>query len=216
MAITFLPPDLEYPCSVTVGVVAGASDIEQVAESFRGQVNIRPIPESSSALGYDVVFRQSENRQEVEILLPRGDAWSDEHRILVSVAASSFPALDSVAYAVLSPAFAPGVVGIDWYDHCTILRSGRRGVLVMAESGDAIADTLRLAESILVKEGGVRPSMAMAAAAVFAPYGSGLLESVRQLSRAAETLAPDALWLVAAPIILGDTPACAVLAVFPE
>jgi hypothetical protein len=214
MAITFLPPDLEYQPCVTVGVVAGASDIEQVAESFQGHVNIRSIPESSSALGYDVVFRQSENRQEVEILLPRGDAWSDEHRMLVSVAASSFPALDSVAYAVLSPAFTPGVVGIDWDDHCTILRSGRRGVLVMAESGDAIADTLRLAESILVKEGSVRASGVVAA--VFAPHGSGLLESVRKLGRAAETLAPDAWWLVAEPIILGDTPACAVLAVFPE
>jgi hypothetical protein len=57
----------------------------------------------------------------------------------------------------------------------------------MAESGDAIADTLRLAESILVKEGGVRASGVMAA--VFAPHGSDWVESVQQLSRAAETLA---------------------------
>lgn len=215
MAITFLPPDLEQEsCGVTVGVVAGASNIEAVAESFRGLVDIRSIPEFSSTVGYDVAFRQSENRQEVEILLPLDDAQSGEHRILVSVAASLFPALGSVAHAVLAPAFAPGGVGIDWDDVCTILRSGRRGVLVLAESGEAVTDTLRLAESVLAKEDSARVSGVMAV--VFAPRGAGWMELVRQLGRAAETLAPNAGRLVAAPVILGDAPICAVLAVFPE
>ena len=138
MAVTFLPPDLEQePFGVTVSVVAGASDIEQVAGSFRGLVDIRSIPDFSSAVGYDVAFRQSENRQEVEILLPLGDDRSSEHRILVSVAVSPFPALDSIAHAVLAPGFAPGGVGIDWGDVCRILRSGKRGVLALAEYGFA-------------------------------------------------------------------------------
>lgn len=215
MAVTFLPPDLEQePCGLTVGVVAGASDIEPVAESFRGLVDIRSIHESRSTVGCDLVFRQSEGRQEVEILLPFGDGRSDEHRILVSAAASPFPALGSVAYAVLAPAFAPGGVGIDWDDVCTILRSGRRGVLVLDESGEAVTDTLRLAESVLAKEDRAPVSGVMAA--VFTPRGIGWMESVRQLGRAAETLAPDAGRLVAAPVILGDAPICAVLAVFPE
>lgn len=215
MAATFLPPDLEQePCGITVGVSAEVSDIEHVAESFRGLVEIRSIPESSSADGYDVVFRQSENRQEVEILLSRGDDQPSEHRILVSVAVSPFPALHSIAHAVLAPAYAPGGVGIDWGDVCRILRSGKRGVLAVVESGDAVTDTLRLAEAVLAQQSSARVSGVMAAA--FAPRGTGWIESVRQLGRAAETLAPDAERLVAAPIILGDAPICAVLAVFPE
>lgn len=215
MAVTFLPPDLEQePCGLTVGVVAGASDIEPVAESFRGLVDIGWIPEFSSTVGYDVAFRQSENRQEVEILLPLDEAQSGEHRILVSVAASPFPVLGSVVHAVLAPAFAAGGVGIDWDDVCAILRSGKRAVLVLAESGEAVTDTLRLAESVLAKEDNTRISGVMAA--VFAPRGTGWMESVRQLGRAAETLASDAVRLVAAPVILGDAPICAVLAVFPE
>lgn len=211
----YLPPDLKQePCGVTIGVVAGSSDIEQVAESFRGLVNICLIPESGSAVGCDVVFRQSENRQEVEVLLPLGDGQSGEHRILVSVAASPFLPLDSIAHAVLAPAFAAGGVGIDWDDVCTILRSGRRGVLVLAESGETVTDTLRLAESVLAKEDNTRVSGVMAA--VFAPRGTGWMETVRQLGGAAETLAPDAGRLVAAPVILNDAPICAVLAVFPE
>ena len=133
---------------------------------------------------------------------------------MVSVAASSFPALDSIAHAVLAPAFAAGGVGVDWDDVCTILRSGKRGVLVLAESGEAVTDTVRLAELVLAKEDSARVSGVMAA--VFAPRGTGWMESVRQLGRAAETLVPDAERLVAAPIILGDAPICAVLAVFPE
>lgn len=214
MAVTFLPPDLEREsCGVTVGVAAGASDIEHVAESFRGLVDIRSISEFSSADGYDVVFRQSENRQEVEILLPRGDGQPSEHRILVSVAASPFPALHSIAHAVLAPAYAPGGVGIDWGDVCRILRSGKRGVLAVVESGDAVTDTLRLAKAVLAQQSSARVSGVMAA--VFAPRGTGWMESVRQLGGAADTLAPDAERLVAAPVILGDRPICAVLAVFP-
>ncbi len=214
MAVTFLPPDLEQePFGVTVSVVAGASDIEQVAGSFRGLVDIRSIPDFSSAVGYDVAFRQSENRQEVEILLPLGDDRSSEHRILVSVAVSPFPALDSIAHAVLAPGFAPGGVGIDWGDVCRILRSGKRGVLALVESGEAVTDMLRLAESVLAQQSSARVSGVMAA--VFAPRGSSWMEAVRQLSRATDTLAPDAERLVVAPVILGDTPICAVLAVFP-
>lgn len=215
MAFTFLPPDSgQEPCGVSVGVVAGASGIEQIAASFRGLVDVCSIPEFSSAVGYDVGFWQSENPQEVEVVLPHGNDPSRVHRILVSVAGSPFPVLDSVACAVLAPAFAPGGVGIDWNDVCTILRSGKRGVLVLAESGEAVTNTLGLAESVLAKEDSTRVAGVMAA--VFAPQGKPWVESVRQLGRAAVTLAPNAGRLVAAPVISGDAAICAVLAVFPE
>ena len=215
MAITFLPPDVEQgSCSVTVGIVAGTLDIDRVTESFRGVVDVLPISDSVSAVGCEAVFRQSQNRQEVEILLPLGDDQHQEHRIVVSVAASPFPALDSIAYAVLAPAFALGGVGVDWDDVCSILRSGKRAVLVVAESDEAVTETLRLAESVLVTGDHSRISGVMAV--VFAPQGATWVEAVRQVGRAAESLAPNAWRLVAAPIILGDAPICAVLAVFPE
>lgn len=215
MAITFLPPDVEQgSCSVTVGIVAGTLDIDRVTESFRGVVDVLPISDSVSAVGCEAVFRQSQNRQEVEILLPLGDDQHQEHRIVVSMAASPFSALDSVAHAVMAPAFAPGGVGVDWGDVCSILRLGKRAALVMAESAEAATETLRLAESVLAAGDHAQISGVMAV--VFAPQGATWVEAVRQVGRAAETLAPDAWRLVAAPIILGDTPICSVLAVFPE
>lgn len=214
MAIAFLPPDLEHePCSVTVGVVAGNIDIDSVADTFRGLVDVHPTSDFSTALGCKVVFRQCENRQEVEIFLPLGGDQLREHRIVVSVAASPFAALDSIAHAVLAPAFTPGGIGVDWDDVCSILRSGSRAMLVMAESGDAVTESLRLAESALAKHNRTPVSGAMAA--VFTPQGTNWVEAVRQLGRGAGSLAPDAWRLVAAPIILGDTPVCSVLAAYP-
>ena len=213
--ITFLPPDVQQgPCSVTVGVVAGTLDIDRVTESFRGVVDVLPISDSISAIGCEAVFRQSQNRQEVEILLPLGDDQRQEHRIVVSVAASPFPALDSIAYAVLAPALALGGVGVDWDDVCSILRSGKRAVLTMAESAEAVTEMLRLAESVLAEGDHAQISGVMAA--VFAPYGATWTEAVRQVGKAAETLAPDAWRLVATPIILGDNPVCSLLAVLSE
>lgn len=213
--ITFLPPDVQQgPYSVTVGVVAGTLDIDRVTESFRGVVDVLPISDSVSAVGCEAVFRQSQNRHEVEIMLPLGDDQHQEHRIVVSVAASPFPALDSIAYAVLAPAFALGGVGVDWDDVCSILRSGKRAVLTMAESAEAVTEMLRLAESVLAEGDHAQISGVMAA--VFAPYGATWTEAVRQVGRAAETLVPDAWRLVAAPITLGDTPVCSVFAVLPE
>lgn len=215
MAITFLPPDVEQgSCSLTVGIVAGTLDIDRVTESFRGVVDVLPISDSVSAVGCEAVFRQSQNRQEVEILLPLGDDQHQEHRIVVSMAASPFSALDSVAHAVMAPAFAPGGVGVDWGDVCSILRLGKRAALVMAESAEAATETLRLAESVLAAGDHAQISGVMAV--VFAPQGATWVEAVRQVGRAAETLAPDAWRLVAAPIILGDTPICSVFVVFPE
>lgn len=215
MAITFLPPDVEQgSCSVTVGVVADTLEIDRVAESFRGLVDVLPISGSGSAVGCEAVFRQGENRQEVEILLPLGDDQRQEHRIVVSVADSPFPALDSIAHAVLAPAFVPGRLGVDWDDVCSILRSGKRAVLVMAESDEAVTETLRLAESVLVMGDHTRISGVMAV--VFAPQGAMWVEAVRQVGRAAESLTPNAWRLVAAPIILGDTSFCSALAVLPE
>ena len=215
MAITFLPPDIEQgPCAVTVGVVAGKVDIEPVAESFSGLVDVCSVSDSGSAVGCEAVFRQSESRQEVEVLLPLSDDPSQVSRLLVSVAVSPFPALDSVAYAVLAPAFASVGVGVDWEDVCSILRSGKRAVLVMVESDEAITETLRLVESVLAAGEATRVSGVMAA--VFAPQAATWVDAVRQLGRAAESLAPKAWRLVGAPIILGDTPICSVLAVFPE
>ena len=215
MTIAFLPPDSEQePCSVTVEFVAGAFEIDRVVECFRGLVDIRPVSTSSSPVGCEAVFRQCENRQEVEILLPLGDDQYREHRIMVSVAASPFSALDSVAHAVLAPAFAPGGVGVDWGDVCSILRSGKRAMLVMAESAEAVTETLRLAESILAAGDHAQISGVMAA--VFAPHGATWMEAVRQVGRTAETLAPDAWRLVATPIILGETPVCSLLVVLSE
>ena len=215
MAITFLPPDVEQgSCSVTVGIVAGTLDIDRVTESFRGVVDVLPISDSVCAVGCEAVFRQSQNRQEVEILLPLGDDQHQEHRIVVSMAASPFPVLDSIAHAVLAPAFSLGGVGVDWDDVCSILRSGKRAVLVMAESAEAATETLRLAESVLAAGDHAQISGVMAA--VFAPHGATWMEAVRQVGRAAETLVPDAWRLVAAPIILGAPPICSVFAVFPE
>lgn len=215
MTITFLSPDSEQgPCDVTVGVVAGTLEIDRVAESFRGLVDVLPISDFGSPVGCVAVFRQCENQQVVEILLPLGDDLHREHRIMVSVAASPFSALDSVAHAVLAPAFAPGGVGVDWGDVCSILRLGKRAVLVMAESAEAATETLRLAESVLAAGDHAQISGVMAA--VFAPHGATWMEAVRQVGRAAETLVPDAWRLVAAPIILGDPPICSVFAVFPE
>lgn len=215
MAITFLPPDIEQgPCAVTVGVVAGKVDIEPVAESFSGLVDVCSVSDSGSAVGCEAVFRQSESRQEVEVLLPLSDDPAQVSRLLVSVAVSPFPALDSVAYAVLAPAFASVGVGVDWEDVCSILRSGKRAVLVMVESDEAITETLRLVESVLAAGEATRVSGVMAA--VFAPQAATWVDAVRQLGRAAESLAPKAWRLVGAPIILGDTPICSVLAVFPE
>ncbi|TEX44369.1 MAG: hypothetical protein CFR70_14355 [Rhodocyclaceae bacterium] len=215
MTIAFLPPDSEQgPCDVTVGVVAGRLEIDRVAESFRGLVDVLPISGSGSTVGCEAVFRQRENRQEVEILLPLGDDQHQEHRIVVSMAASPFPVLDSIAHTVLAPAFSLGGVGVDWDDVCSILRSGKRAVLVMAESDEAVTETLRLAESVLAAGDHAQISGVMAV--VFAPQGATWVEAVRQVGRAAETLAPDAWRLVAAPIILGDTPICSVFAVFPE
>ena len=213
--ITFLSPDSEQgPCSVTVGVVAGTLEIDRVAESFRGLVDVLSISDSASPVGCEAVFRQCENQQEVEILLPLGGDQHREHRIMVSVAASPFSALDSVAHAVLAPAFAPGGVGVDWDDVCSILRLGKRAVLVMAKSAEAVTETLMLAESVLAA--GDRAQISGVMAAVFASHGATWMEAVRQVGRAAETLAPDAWRLVAAPIILGDTPVCSVFAVLPE
>lgn len=215
MTIKFLPRDLEQgPCGVTVGVVAGTLEMDRVAESFRGMVDVLPISGSDSSVGCEAVFRQSENRQEVEVLLPLCDDPSQVSRLLVSVAVSPFPALDSVAYAVLAPAFASGGIGVDWADVCSILRSGKRAVLVMAESNRAITEMLRLAESLLAT--GERTRISGLMAAVFAPQAATWVEAVRQVGRAAESLAPKAWRLVGAPIILGDTPVCSVLAVFPE
>lgn len=215
MAITFLPLDFEQgPCAVTVGVVAENVDIEAVAESFRGLFDVRAISDSGSAVGCEVIFRQSENRQEVEVLLPLRDDPSQVSRLLVSVAASPLPALDSIAHAVLAPAFAPGGVGVDWDDVCSILRSGKRAVLVMAESDEAVTETLRLAESVLAV--GEHTQISGEIAAVFAPQGATWMDAVRQVSRAAETLAPDAWRLVATPIILGHNPVCSLLAVLSE
>lgn len=215
MAIAFLPPDSEQgPCDVTVGVVAGTLEIDRVAENFRGLVDVLPISGFDSSVGCEAVFRQCENRQEVEILLPLGGDQHREHRIMVSVAASPFSALDSVAHAVLAPAFAPGGVGVDWDDVCSILRSGKQAVLVVAESDEAVIETLRLAESVLVTGDHTRISGVMAV--VSAPRGATWVEAVRQVGRAAETLVPNAWRLVAAPIILGDTPVCSVFAVLPE
>jgi len=215
MAITFLPNGFDQePCAVTVGVVAGKVDIEPVAESFRGLVDVCLISDSGSTVGCEAVFRQSENQQEVEVLLPLRDDPSQVSRLLVSVSASPFLALDSVTYVVLAPAFASGGIGVDWEDVCLILRSGKRAVLVMAESDEAITETLRLAESVLATGEGPRVSGVMAV--VFAPQEATWVEAVRQVGRAAESLAPKAWRMVGAPIILGDTPVCAVLAVFPE
>ena len=215
MAITFLPPDSELgPCDVTVGVVAGTLEIDRVAESFRGLVDVLLISGSDSSVGCEAVFRQCENRQEVEILLPLGGDQHREHRIMVSVVASPFPVLDSISHAVLAPAFSPGGVGVDWDDVCSILRLGKRAVLVMAESDEAVIETLRLAESVLVTGDHTRISGVMAV--VSAPRGATWVEAVRQVARITETRAPDAWRLVAAPIILGDTPICSVFAVLPE
>lgn len=215
MAITFLPPDSEQGlCDVTVGVVAGTLEIDQVAESFRGLVDVLPISDSGSPVGCEAVFRQCENQQVVEILLPFGDDLHQEHRIMVSVAASPFSALDSVAHAVMAPAFAPGGVGVDWGDVCSILRLGKRAVLVMAESAEAVTETLRLAESVLAA--GDHAQIPGVMATVFAPQGATWVEAVRQVARITETHAPDAWRLVTTPIILGDTPICSVFAVLPE
>lgn len=215
MTISFPPPDLEQgPCSVAVGVVAGTLDMDRVAESFRGLVDVLPISDSGSPVGCEAVFRQCENQQVVEILLPLGDDLHREHRIMVSVVASPFSGLDSVAHAVLAPAFALGGVGVDWEDVCSILRSGKRAILVMAESDEAVTETLRLAESVLTT--GDHTLISGVMAVVFAPQGATWVDAIRPVGRVAENLAPNAWRLLAAPVILGGAPICAMLAVFPE
>lgn len=215
MTISFLPPDIEQvTCCVTVGVAGGASDTCELVQSFRGLVDVRQLSESGSAVSCEALLLQCENRQDVDVVLPHSGSTSRKHRITVSVAASPFPALDSVACTVLAPAFVPGGIGIDWDDVCRILGSGKRGVLAVIESGEAVIDTLKLVESVLAKEDCDRVSGVMAA--LFAPQGSGWLETIRQLGRTIETLAPSAERLVAAPVILGSAPICAVLAVFAD
>lgn len=214
MTISFPPPYLEKEHGiVAVGVVTENVDVEFVAGIFGDLVDVRPVSDYDGGAGCDVVFRQCENRQEAEVLLPACNSRQPEHRILISLV-SPYPALESVAHALLVPAFSPGGIGVDWEDVCLILRSGKRGVLAVVESGEAVTDTLKLAESVLPKEDRTQISGVMAV--VFAPQGTGWMESVRQLGRAVETLAPDAGRVLAAPVILGDTPICAVLAVFPE
>lgn len=113
MNIAFLQPEFEQKiCGVTIGVDVGTSDIEGLSESFRELLNVVPVDGQGSIAGCDAVFRQCENQQAVEVLLPfRSDRLS-QHRILISVAASPFPALESAALAVLAPPFAPGGVGV--------------------------------------------------------------------------------------------------------
>lgn len=215
MTIAYGHPEAE-PCRVmvTVGVVARMLETDRVAETFRGLVDVLPICGSNSSVGCEAVFRQCENRQEVEILLPLGGNQQREHRIMVSVVASPFPGLDSVAHAVLAPAFVPGGVSVDWNDICSILQSGKRAIVVMTESAEAVTETLRLAESVLAAGDHAQISGVMAT--VFAPHGATWMEAVRQVGRATETLAPDAWRLVATPIVLGDNPVCSLLAVLSE
>lgn len=215
MAVTYLPPKpVPDHCDVTVGVMADGLEIVRIAESFRGLVEVLPASEPSCVGGCEVEFRQSANRQQVEIELPAVEERLPEHRILVSVAASPFPAIDSVAHAVLAPAFARGVVGIDWEDVCAFLRLGKRAVLVMAESAEAVSETLRLAESELAA--GERNQISGLMPAMFSPYRAKWKEAILQLRGGAKTLAPDASWLVAIPIVLGDNRVCSLLAVLSE
>lgn len=213
--IGLLPFDSEPELSgVTVGFVAEAFDMERVAENFRGLVDVCPTVDFGSAVECEAVFRQCENRREVEVLLPRGDDLLPEHQIVISVAVSHCPVLDSVAYAVLAPSFVPGGIGNDWDDVCSVLRSGKRAILMMVESDGVTTDVLRLADSVLARHDRTRVSGVVSA--VFAPQGTNWMESIRQLKIAAESLAPDAVQLIAAPIILGDTPVCSVLFVLTE
>lgn len=218
MTITFLSPDLGLEtCGVIAGVVAEASDIERITESFRGLVDIRSIPESSSAIGYDVVFRQSENPQEVEVLLPHGDDPSGVHQILVSVAASPFPAIDSVTYAVLAPAFAPGGVGVDWEDVCMIFRSGTQAAIAMGESLEdkrpLYYSVSRMLSETLTWKGQIQGVMAT----LFVPLATGFdwTRELPKLGLVGEALGPIELRLPSAPFILGGPPVCSILVVVP-
>lgn len=217
MAIAFLPPDIEQgPCAVTVGVVAGKIDIEPVAESFKGLVDVRLISDSCSTVGCEAVFRQSENPQEVEVLLPLRDDPSQVSRLLVSVAVSPFPALDSVAYAVLAPAFAPGGAGVDWDDVCLILRSGKRAVLAMVDTANAMTDLYSSVMSELMRLQAFQTTGVMPAC--FLPLGAGLdwTREVQYLGIFAEMVAPYALRLPSIPFILGGPPVYSMLMVFSE
>lgn len=215
MDIKYLPLDLgEEFLDITVGIQAETSAVERVAEPFRERLHVVQNTDSCSTVGCEVVFRQSESQQEVELLLLDREEQLPEYRMVISVAASPFSALDSVAHTILAPSFAPGGVGIDWADVCMILRSGQRAVLIMTESDEAVAETLRLAESVLATDDRARVSGVMPV--VFAPQGKRWAKAVQQLRSVAETLAPDAWRLVAAPVILADTPVCSVLAVLSE
>lgn len=201
---------------LSVGLVAGAAHVERVAEGFQGRFDMCPILDADKAVGArgELLFTQCESQQEVEVLVLDPDEQLPDHQIIISVAASSFPAFDSVVYTVLAPSFAPGGIGVDWEDVRSILRLGNRAVLVMSESDESVAETLRLAQSILASVD--CPQISGVMPVVFAPQGTPWVEAVRQLGSAAETLAPDAWRLVAAPVILGDTPVCSLLIVLTE
>lgn len=238
MAITLLPLDLELGdcCSVTIGMVAGALDIERTAESFQGQINILPVNDLGSVVGCEAIFRQCENQREIEMLLPVGGDSLHEHRIIISVAASPLPALDSATLAVLAPPFAPGDIGVDWDDVCQILRSGKQAILVMAEFREDVTEVLELAELALAKHDLAQSLRKLTAdllgripyesydltldprvmAAVFAPRKMNWMEPIGKLSSALGSFDPERWYLPSAPLISGDTAICSVLIVIPE
>lgn len=210
--------------SVRVGVVTSEGSQIQPSiitclESFHGQINWISNPELPSESECDVVFEEVD-AETIRIGFPVSGNYSDLHWTTISVLNTKASlALPSVVHTMLAPAFAHGLIGIDWADIRQIACSGKQGILalVSGELGEAMNEAHSIISATL-NSFTYEPSVTGVIAVIFTPDANqALLNQFYQAVRLLETIAPsEQTVLVAAPTITDDKPMYALLVIINQ
>ncbi|MCX7184195.1 MAG: hypothetical protein NTW90_02960 [Nitrosospira sp.] len=171
-------------------------------DSFNGVIGWDCIPGSSSLGKSDVCF-DGDNLKLARVGFPTDDANHALHWLPVTVLTTqAYPALPSIIHTILAPAFAPGLVGIDWNDIKDILSCGKCGLLALVSGKpvDAITEAHTLVSSQLNLLGS--ESVKGALAVLFVPEEQPCLAQLGQVSKLLGAMCPsEQPALVSAPAI---------------
>ena len=214
-------PEIGNQPFIQVGIVSSREEpkvspgVLVSLDSFNGVVGWKSIPDSSSLSECDVSFDEPDLKL-IRICFPADGANHALHCLSVTVLTTqAHPALSSIIHAVLGPAFAPGIVCIDWNDVKDVLSCGKQGLLalVSGEPVDAIAEAHTLVSSqlnLLNSE-----SIKSALAVLFVPEGQPCLAQISQSHKllGAMMTSEQSVLISSAPVITDGKPMFALLVV---
>lgn len=113
--------------------------------------------------------------------------------------------LESVFHVLLSPSFAPGMIGVDWEDICSLLKTGRKGYLITVELDDACSLESLVTSLVVAETNSIIGCCYLPESRFF----SNSVDVLNRLIKGIESITVN--FVIGAPIVASDKPTISLL-----